>query len=89
MDKLIEEEVQTRKRKKVIAYTLIVGTALIAGLVLLRSSFAPSVSRSAITTAVVEKGDMENTLSTSGEVLPEFEETITSPINASIQDILL
>jgi HlyD family secretion protein len=37
----------------------------------------------------VEKGDIENTINATGEVLPEFEETITSPINASIQKIIL
>ena len=56
---------------------------------LLRSSLASSAKKSGITTAVVEKGNIENTINASGEILPEFEEIITSPINASIQNILL
>ena len=48
-----------------------------------------SINKSAITTAVVEKGNIENTISATGEVLPEFEEIITSPINASIQKVMM
>jgi len=35
------------------------------------------------TTTVVEIGNIENTLNASGQILPEFEQVITSPINAS------
>ncbi len=54
----------------------------------MRFSFKSSINKSAITTAVVEKGNIENTINASGEVLPEFEETITSPITASIQKVI-
>jgi HlyD family secretion protein len=37
----------------------------------------------------VEKGNVENTITASGEVLPEFEETLTSPINASVQKVMM
>jgi HlyD family secretion protein len=47
------------------------------------------LKKSNITTAVVEKGDIENTISASGEILPEFEEIVTSPINASIQNVVM
>jgi HlyD family secretion protein len=40
-------------------------------------------------TAVVEKGDIENTISATGEILPEFEAIITSPINASVQKVII
>jgi HlyD family secretion protein len=48
-----------------------------------------TIKRSAITTALVEKGDVENTIPATGEILPEFEEVITSPINAVIKNVLL
>lgn len=71
--------------------------ALIAGAVvvltgavwLFRSGIKPSIDRSEITTAVVEVGDIENTLNASGEVIPEFEQVISSPINASINEVML
>ncbi len=60
---------------------------LAVAVMLLRNSFASSIKKSAITTAVVEIGNIENTLNASGEILPEFEEIITSPIAASIQNV--
>lgn len=89
MDRIIEEEIQARNRKKLVLYILTLTAIATICLLLVRSYFSSSVNRSSITTAVVEKGAIENTITASGEVLPEFEETITSPINASIQNILL
>jgi HlyD family secretion protein len=89
MDKNIESEVISQKRKKTILIVSLVVVSIITGAFLLRSSFASSVKKSAITTAVVERGDIENTLNASGEVLPEFEEVITSPIAASVKSVQL
>ncbi|MFT3703851.1 MAG: HlyD family efflux transporter periplasmic adaptor subunit [Agriterribacter sp.] len=89
MDKVIEEEVSSGKRKRVIVILFIV-IGIIAALVwLLRFSLSSSVKKSSITTAIVEVGNVENTISASGEVLPEFEEVITSPINASVQKVTM
>lgn len=89
MDKNIEAEVSSRKRKRTIIMVSLVLVAIIAAVLFFRSSFKTSVKRSSITTAVVERGSVENTLTASGEVLPEFEEVITSPINASVKNVLL
>ena len=59
------------------------------GILFLRSSLNSSIQKSAITTTVVETGSIENTISASGEVLPEFEEVITSPINASVKNVIM
>lgn len=89
MDKLISEEViQKRKRK----YYLIAGVILVVifgAIWALRAAVKSSINRSEITTAVVEVGDVENTINASGEVLPEFEQVITSPINSSVQSVLI
>ena len=89
MDKLIEAEVAQQKKKRTIIVVVLVLGVLLAAVFFLRASLSATVSRSVITTATVERGDVENTLTASGEVLPEFEETITSPIAASIQAVLL
>ena len=89
MDKVIEEEVMSRKRKKMVWVVLLILAVLTAAIFLLRYSFASTLKKSAFTTAVVERGNIENTISASGEILPEFEEIITSPINASVQNVLL
>ena len=36
-----------------------------------------------------ETGNIENTINATGEVLPEFEEILTSPINASIKNVIM
>src|ERR1700712_1223846 len=89
MDKAIEETVTAQKKKKTITVILLIAAIIVAGIFLLRSSLASSVKKSVITTAVVEKGDVENTITATGEILPEFEATITSPINASVQKVII
>lgn len=89
MDKSIEAEV-TQKRKKQYLLISILAIAVIAGAVFFfRTAFKTALKSNAITTAVVEIGNIENTINASGEIKPEFEEVITSPVNASIQEIIL
>jgi len=89
MDKIIEAEVRSTKKRKIFSYVLASVVILIAVIWMVRSSFAPTLKKPNITTAVVEKGNIENTISATGEILPEFEEIITSPINASIQNVVM
>ncbi len=89
MDKVIEGEVRIQKKKKYAGVVALTAFAIIAAVFLLRFTIKTTVKKSAITTAVVETGSIENTISATGEVLPEFEETITSPINASVQKVML
>ncbi|MEO5890062.1 MAG: HlyD family efflux transporter periplasmic adaptor subunit [Ferruginibacter sp.] len=89
MDKVIEEEVAGRRRNKTIFILLLLVLVIAGAVFMLRSSLASSIKKSAVTTAVVEKGNIENTINATGEILPEFEEIITSPINASVQNVLL
>jgi HlyD family secretion protein len=88
MDTIIEAEVKTKKRNKAILITLIVAAILLSSVWLLRASFRSTLKKSEITTAVVETGSIENTINATGEILPEFEEIITSPIDASIQNVI-
>jgi HlyD family secretion protein len=87
MDTSIAKEVSARKKRNLI---IIVGgalTILILGAVLIRSFFKSTINRNEINIAVVQTGDIENTINASGEVLPEFEEVLTSPINASVRSV--
>ena len=63
--------------------------ALLLAIWLLRGMLKPSLRASDIMISKVETGVVENTITASGEVLPEFEEIIASPIQASIQEVLL
>jgi len=89
MDKEITLEVLSAKRRKRIIIVVISIILFIAAIWLFRTFFKSTITRNRITTAVVETGDIENTINASGEVLPEFEEIVTSPINASIKDAVI
>jgi HlyD family secretion protein len=89
MDTEITQEVTSQRRKKAIIIGLIAIAVLIAFIWIIRTTFKSSIKRSEITTAIVETGNIENTLNATGEVLPEFEEILTSPINASIKNVIM
>jgi HlyD family secretion protein len=89
MDKEIALEVTTAKRKKTALVAIISIAVLVLAVMLLREYIKSTINRSEITTAKVEIGNIENTINATGEVLPEFEEIITSPINASIKNALM
>ncbi|WPU92302.1 HlyD family efflux transporter periplasmic adaptor subunit [Mucilaginibacter sabulilitoris] len=89
MDKEIALEVTTQKRRKAVWVTLITIAGLILAVWVLRGYIKSSIDKAEITTAQVEIGNIENTINATGEVLPEFEEIITSPINASIKNALM
>lgn len=89
MDTLIEEEVISRKKKKRILIICLIILGIIAAVWLLRYYFKPALTNADITTAKVETGIIENTINATGEILPEFEEIVASPINASIKNVLM
>lgn len=89
MDKEISVTELRKKRNK---NRIIIAGIILALLALLwwtRASLFSSVSRSEISIATAGTGTVENTLNASGEVQPEFEQVITSPINATIQQVFL
>jgi HlyD family secretion protein len=89
MDTEIADEVALQKRKKTVIVSFIAIAVLILSIWLIRAYLKSSLSRSEIATAKVEIGNVENTINATGEVLPEFEEVITSPINASIKNVVM
>lgn len=89
MDQIIEKEIIIRRQKKGIVIALLIALLLAAAIWLVRANLKGSIKRSEFTTATVEVGSVENTLNASGEVIPEFEEILTSPINASIKSVIM
>jgi HlyD family secretion protein len=87
MDTLLSKEAIQKTRRKRFYIPIVIIVLLIASVVALRASFKSSIKKDNITTAVVELGPVENTISASGEILPEFEQVITSPINASVKSV--
>ena len=89
MDKDVSQNVVNAKRNRGILTIAIIAITLVAAIWLVRSSIKSSINKSEMTTGIVEKGNVENTINASGEILPEFEGIITSPINASIQSVIM
>ena len=89
MDKEITQEVLSKNKRKGVIIAVISIAALVMAIWLVRTFFKSSVTKSEITTAVVKTGNIENTINATGEVLPEFEEILTSPINASIKNVVM
>ncbi|MES1216282.1 MAG: HlyD family efflux transporter periplasmic adaptor subunit [Bacteroidota bacterium] len=89
MDTDVTLEVKAGQKKKAIVIIIVVVLSLFLAIWLLRFTIKSSINKSVITTAVVERGNIENTITATGEVLPEFEQTLTSPISASVQKIIL
>ena len=85
MDRAISSEFIQKQRSKIGLYAVLAIVVLAAAVWLLRGALSTSVKSADIRTAVVETGDVENTLQASGEVQPELEQVITSPIAAIIQ----
>ncbi|WP_175636405.1 efflux RND transporter periplasmic adaptor subunit [Pedobacter ghigonis] len=89
MDTLIAEEVLAKKKQKKYLIAGIFLLVIVACIWWVRFYFKPALTLADITTAKVEVGIIENTINATGEVLPEFEEVLTSPINASIKKVLM
>ena len=89
MDTDVSQQIKAGRKKKIILITLLLVLGMFAITAMLRYAIKTSIKRSTITTAVVEIGSIENTINGSGEILPEFEQTLTSPINASVQKIIM
>ena len=89
MDRSIEVEVSATKKRRRLIIIIGVLLALLLTVWVVRSLLKPSLRSSDILVSTVELGAVENTISASGEVLPEFEEILASPIQASIQEVLL
>ncbi len=89
MDKeipLTEQQNQKRRNYWFIGIGVVI---LLACVWWLRNSLNSSIKKAEIRVAVAEMGDIENTLTASGEVQPEFEQVLTSPIAAILQQVYL
>ncbi|GAA4437919.1 efflux RND transporter periplasmic adaptor subunit [Pontibacter saemangeumensis] len=78
---------QAQKQKRI--WQIGIAVALVAAAVFgFRNLITPSLERSEIRTAVVERGPVQATLTATGEVVPEHEQAITSPIQARVEQVL-
>lgn len=82
-----KEEIRQRKIKTVLKYFLPI-TVVVAGVVIcVETMMTSGVKREHLTFSNVETGDVENSISASGRVVPGFEEIIVSPVGTRVMEI--
>src|ERR1051325_926425 len=88
MDRELDQTVRRKQFAKRGLVFLAVVSLLAAGFIYAPRLMKPTLTRSRVRTAKVDSGPIEATISASGTVLPEFEQVISSPINARVTKIL-
>ena len=71
---------QTRNRRWVIIGAVVIGLAVL--FYFFKKSLSSTLESARVRTGTVETGDVENTLTASGEIIPAYEQIFTSPIRA-------
>ena len=88
MDRPIDANYRKKKLIKRVAMGFIGGTLLLVLLAWVPKWVRPSLAKNRIRTAVVDVGPVEATITSSGTVVPEFEQVLSSPIDSRILKIL-
>jgi HlyD family secretion protein len=88
MDREIDLTVRRKQLVKRILIPLLLIVALAVVLIFGPAWIKPTVNRQRVRTAKVETGTLEATLTASGTVVPEFEQVLSSPVDARVVRIL-
>lgn len=89
MDRDLPEESKKEQSRQRWLWIGVVALVIVGAVWALRAGLSNSVQKADIRVASAEVGDVENTLTSSGEIQPDFEAVITSPITAVIQQTYL
>jgi HlyD family secretion protein len=88
MDREIAPAALKRRMIRRLTLSAIIMAAISALLIWGPGLIKPSISRSRIRTANVDSGPIEATINASGTVIPEFEQVLSSPVNARVVRIM-
>ncbi|MCB0629073.1 MAG: HlyD family efflux transporter periplasmic adaptor subunit [Saprospiraceae bacterium] len=89
MDRPVEERIQRQRLiKRIVGITLAL-LLLLFSLWGTRRLLSSKIDHNRLRTAIAETGSISNTLSAGGEVIPAYEQVVTSPIQADIQEVLI
>ncbi len=88
MDRELSSHTLRQRKTRTYLFGLITVALVASGFLLFRSSLKTTLAASRIRTAVAEVGPIENTLTASGILIPEFEQVIASPIKAEIKRVI-
>ncbi|MFY7826182.1 MAG: efflux RND transporter periplasmic adaptor subunit [Flectobacillus sp.] len=87
MDKEISKNLVKRKQYKRWTTVALVAGGLSMAVYFLNNTLQSTIKANKIRIATTELGDVENTLTATGEVIPAFEQIITTPIKASVKQV--
>jgi HlyD family secretion protein len=88
MDREISSKEQARRRTRIYIVGGFVTLAIAFGFIQFSSIVEPAVKGSTLSTSIAETGRMEATVPASGIITPEYEFTISSPVDARIEQVL-
>jgi HlyD family secretion protein len=88
MDRPLDSSVLKLRLLKRVAVAVLIVSGLLLAFGGFRRLITPSLDGKRIRTAVVEQGRIEATITASGTVVPEFEETLSSPIDSRVLEVL-
>ncbi len=88
MDRPVDPTVNRAKTLKRIGLCVLVGLLLVGVFAWGPGFVSPSISRSRIRTGLVTIGPIEQTITASGTVVPEYEQVLSSPVDARVVKIL-
>jgi HlyD family secretion protein len=88
MDREISVQQQARRRAKIYLIVLLISAVSACGFIYFKSMVEPAVNRSGFKVSIAESGAIEATVPASGIVMPEYELTISSPLNAKIEQVM-
>lgn len=87
MDRAISKsDIQFEQRKKIVKVSIIIGSFILCIFFLL-SLMKPTLKRNEVLTAKTFRGSIEETIFSIGTIIPNFEESIISPIQSKINTI--
>ncbi|MBW3564409.1 MAG: HlyD family efflux transporter periplasmic adaptor subunit [Acidobacteria bacterium] len=88
MDREIDAGTRRKELAARVVKWLLLLAALAAGILLVGSWLEPSIDRTEIRTATVERGTIRAGFEASGEIAPAFERAISTPVDARVVDVL-
>ena len=88
MDRPLNDAIQQKRSFQRILWILLILGLILSGLYFFRQQLKTSIQSNEFRTTIAEKGKVESTIAAAGEVIPTYEQVLSSPIRASIQEVL-
>jgi len=89
MDRQLSTKIIRQRSFRNLAWGIFLFGIILTGFYSFRNSLKTVLNPSKFRTAIAQSGTIENTITATGEVLPKYEQVITSSIDAEIKELLI